>query len=1066
MSDVLDLTRQPLDEGFLVEASAGTGKTYSVAALVTRLVATDDSVRIGNLLITTFTRNAAAELRDRIRRRLVETANALSTAPEEGKENEIVEFLREGTAQEVSDRVMRLRRAAVEFDTATIATIHSVLSKILTLAGRPMELGADETRAARIIDEVVNDELLNASADGDTWDENRIRALVQAKLGEPLTDLWFDRSEVDDATAEALDRAGRLVLRTVAEVNRRGTEHPSFNDLIRSAHAIVTDPANHALVAEFRQRFTVAMVDESQDTDAIQWELFNTLFPAEGKGTLIAVGDPKQSIYKFRGADADAYAAQKTAMPVVTLATNYRTDQPLIDDLNKLFHGFTFGSSVSYAEVSASADHSTSRVSGVAPFETVRFRGANDGRSLARATARRVMDLLATARKDGAPISPMDIVVLVRSGANGRLVERELRRWGVPAVSSGTASVMESEMAGQIRILLEAMERVSSVGRARRVAATRFVESSILDPRLLEDDFVTEIQDVVAAWAAVLRRDGVAGLGAVMLNDVATVARITAGPSGQRHLTDFSHVMELLHSQSGDAGSTPEGLLQAFDELSATEPTSELVARRVESDLNAVQIMTMHVSKGLEFPLVVVADTWARKAESGTTPRIVRIDVDGVSRRVIDLSHALKGVKSTRTAAANQAAEAEETRRLFYVAVTRAKHHVSLMLNTDDPKRLPAAISTPEGDAVTVATTSLPNVFVEDLRVPAPYATASEAGLGVALEAQRMQGAVRQTYRRTSFTGITTAREGEPAAHASAPGSGADELTVPTHDMPVYADSNVPTGADMPLARVPGGTFLGKAMHTVYERCDFAADDLAGEVRRVVEETITAQALRAHRDAIAAAVLASLTTPLGGGLRGHRLADFGNGNRLAELDFEMGLPSLVRNARVNDMGRVLAEMLPDDDVLAPYARVLAGRSFDIPLAGLINGSIDALLRVESPHGPRLFVTDYKTNRLDTQADVSLIDAYAPSRLVHAMEQHHYPLQALIYGTAVHRWVKWRAPHLDPESTVAGIAYFFVRGMTGSGSRVDETGEPFGVFSWTPPHGLWAALSDAMNGGRG
>ena len=1065
MTDVLDLARQPLDEGFLVEASAGTGKTYSVAALVTRLLATDDSIRIGNILITTFTRNAAAELRDRIRRRLVETANTLSAAPEDGKENEIVAFLREGSASEVTERIMRLRRAAVEFDTATIATIHSVLSKILVLAGRPIELGSDETGSARIIDEVVNDALLNASADGDTWDESRIRALVVAKLGEPLTDLWFDRTEVDDATARTLERAGRLVLGAVEEVNRRGSEHPSFNDLIRGAHAVVTDPANHALVTEFRQRFTLAMVDESQDTDAIQWELFNALFPAGGKGVLVAVGDPKQSIYKFRGADVDAYAAQKTSMPVVTLATNYRTDQPLIDDLNRLFRGFTFGSSVSYTEVSASPDHSTSRVSGVGPFETVRFSGPNDGRALARATAHRVIDLLATARIDGEKIAPTGVVVLVRSGANGRLVERELRRWGVPAVSSGTASVMESEMAGQIRILLEAMERVSSVGRARRVAATRFVDSSILDPRLLNDDFVTGIQDVVAAWAVVLRREGVAGLGAAMLNDVATVGRITSGPVGQRHLTDFSHVMELLHGQSGDSGSTPEGLLQAFDELSATEPTSDLVARRVESDLNAVQIMTMHVSKGLEFPVVVVADTWTRKNESGTTPRIVRIDDEGVSRRVIDLAHALKGTKSTRTAAANQTAEAEETRRLFYVAVTRAKHHVSLMLNVDDPKRLPTTIGTPEGDAVTVATTELPNVFVEDLPQPVPFAAAAGAGLGVALEVQTMTDAVRQTYRRTSFTGITTAREGERNLHTSAPGSGADESTLPTHEVPVYADSTVPTGVDMPLARVPGGTYLGKAMHSVYERVDFTADDLPGEVRRVVEEEIISQGLREHRRAITAAVVASLTTPLGGGLRGHRLADFGHGNRLAELDFEMGLPSLVRNARVSDIGRVLAEMLPADDVLSPYARVLAGRSFDIPLAGLINGSIDALLKVDTPQGPRLFVTDYKTNRLDVQTDAVLIEAYAPVRLVHAMEQHHYPLQALIYGTAVHRWVRWRAPHLNAESTVAGISYFFVRGMTGPDVPVDDAGEPYGIFSWTPPEGLWGALSEAMNGAR-
>lgn len=1063
MSNVLDLTQQSLDDGFLVEASAGTGKTYSVAALVTRLVATSETTRIGNILITTFTRNAAAELRDRIRRRMVDTANALAgAAPGDGQEDEIVAFLRGGSAREVGDRIMRLRRAAVEFDTATIATIHSVLSKILTLAGMPMTPGDDDSQSTRIIDEVVNDALLNASVAGATWDEARTRALVAAKLAEPLTDLWFDREEVDDATAAQLDQAGAIVTAAVNEVKRRGAEHPSFNDLMRAAHEVVTNPANHALVAEFRQRFTLAMVDESQDTDAIQWDLFNTLFPVGGAGSLVAVGDPKQSIYKFRGADVDSYSRQKAMMPVVTLATNYRTDQPLIDDLNVLFAGFTFGEGVGYSAVSAPPEHAKSRISGVKPFETVTFGPANNGRSLARATARRVIHLLENARVDGREVSPMDIVVLARSGTNGRLVERELRRLGVPAVSSGTASVMASEMALHIRILLEAMERVSSVGRARRLAATRFVDSSILDPRLVDDAFVTAIQDDVASWAGVLRREGVAGLAASMLNDTGVVARITAGAAGQRHLTDFTHVMELLHGHG--SGSTPEALLQAFDELAAADSTSELVARRVESDLNAVQIMTVHVSKGLEFPLVVVADTWTKPRDNGKKPKIARIDDNGVSRRVIDLAFALPRTKSARVSAANLEAEAEESRRLFYVAVTRAKHHVSLMLDNDDPKNPPVAISTRNGDAVGVALGNLPVVRAADLEVGTSYDGAASAGISVGMEVQGVGSHVRQTYRRTSFTGITSAREGEAANHAQAPGSGADEATVSSHAAPQYAAHDTPTGADMPLARVPGGTFLGKVIHTVYERTDFASGDLEGEVRRVVREEITAQALRGHRKAIGDAVVASLRTPLGGGLAGHTLADFGGADRLAELDFEMGLPSLLDGVRVRDIGRVLVDMLPAGDLLAPYAAVLAGPSFDIPLAGLINGSIDALLRVGSGADTRLFVTDYKTNRLDTAADTALIDAYAPARLVRAMEQHHYPLQALIYGTAVHRWLKWRAPHLDAEKAVAGVAYFFVRGMVGESTPVDGLGSPYGVFSWAPPAGLWGALSAALNGG--
>ena len=405
----------------------------------------------------------------------------------------------------------------------------------------------------------------------------------------------------------------------------------------------------------------------------------------------------------------------------------------------------------------------------------------------------------------------------------------------------------------------------------------------------------------------------------------------------------------------------------------------------------------------------------------------------------------------------------EEMRRLFYVALTRAKHHVSLMLAPFATKRAPVAVGTANGDALT-AVKSLPMVNAADLPAPTVFGGAAAAGVDVALDVNGVAAVVRQTYRRTSFTGITAAREGAMVNPGAAAGAGADEMTNAHFGGVQYAPAGIPTGADMPLARVPGGTMLGKVMHSVYELLDFAATDLPAEVEQVVQSTVTGSSLRPYRTAIAQAVVASLTTPLSGGLAGRTLSSFATTDRLAEMDFEMGLPAMAAGVTVRDVGRVLVSRLADDDVLMPYAQVLAGRTFDIPLAGLLNGSIDALLRTGSGDDTRLYVTDYKTNRLDTEDDTALIDAYEPSRLVSAMEHHHYPLQALIYGTAVHRWLRWRAPHLNADATVAGISYFFVRGMCGPSTPVDAAGDTYGVFTWTPPAGLWSALSGAMNGG--
>jgi exodeoxyribonuclease V beta subunit len=395
--------------------------------------------------------------------------------------------------------------------------------------------------------------------------------------------------------------------------------------------------------------------------------------------------------------------------------------------------------------------------------------------------------------------------------------------------------------------------------------------------------------------------------------------------------------------------------------------------------------------------------------------------------------------------------------------MTRAKHHVSLVLALDAVKDGPAAISTPSGNAIgNIQEDHVVNL--SDLQSPSPYAVDGTGGASISLEIADITSHVQQTYRRTSFTGITQSREGIIGSYVVAPGSGSDETTNTVLQFPQYAPLSAPLGANMPLARVPGGTYLGKVMHKVYELLNFAAPDLQAEVERVVANVVTGHTLVPHRTAIADAIVASLTTSLGPAMENRSLSTFGNNDRLAEMDFEMGLATLTNGVQVSDIGKVLVAALPANNILAPYASVLAGDSFNIPLAGLINGSIDALLRINTADGPRLFITDYKTNRLDSEDDAQVIDAYAPNRLVHAMEHHHYPLQALIYGTAVYRWLKWRAPHVDAEKAVAGVTYFFVRGMVGVDAPRDENGQPYGVFSWTPPAGLWAALSSAMNGG--
>ena len=307
-----DLTEYPLPSGTVVEASAGTGKTYSVAAYVTLALATDESLRIGMVLVTTYTRNAAAELRDRIRGRLLATARLLRLDAAEPRDELDASLLQAGDDDRLV-MVRRLERAVAEFDTATIGTIHSICSRVLRMAGVDPGDAGDEDRLERTVAEAVNDAVVGEAAAGRSWDEARLVAVVTAALRDPFLVPWFDSADRPAAETERLEQAVVIVEACVARVQAVMRATPSFDDLLRLAWEEVRRPARAGLLAELRRRFRLAIVDEAQDTSRLQWEFFNTLFPTAGPEAaddgrrLLAVGDPKQAIYGFRGADINAY---------------------------------------------------------------------------------------------------------------------------------------------------------------------------------------------------------------------------------------------------------------------------------------------------------------------------------------------------------------------------------------------------------------------------------------------------------------------------------------------------------------------------------------------------------------------------------------------------------------------------------------------------------------------------------------------------------------------------------------------------------------------------------------
>ena len=1085
MASPLNLTSTELLNGLTVEASAGTGKTYSVAALITRELACNDDLGIENVLVTTFTRAAAAELRDRIRRRLRDTANALDQEKADSND-ELLTWLSKASAADRQRYVRNLRRAVVNFDNATIGTIHSVCSRILAMAGIDSQGDDAEEFTARTISQVVNDRLVSeALVNSNVWDEGRIAQLLRFRLDNPLIELFYTTDNVDEKNQ--LEQLKAMIGEMVAAVHDKTRNRPSFNDLVRRAEEVLRGDSGDAVRKRFADRFSLAIIDEAQDTDGLQWRLFHHVFPKgvlSSDHRLVSVGDPKQAIYSFRGADVYAYLDARNEDLVSTLTVNYRSDQSIIDALNMLFEGKSLGKGIDYIPITADASNQISRIGNMSSVEAIDTGDLNNDQQAADAACRQVRRILeiGTIDRDGQHnrVRPQDICVLADSNTIVRLVQRQLQKHGIPAVASGSDSVFADSTAKDIRVLLLALERISDTGRVRNLAATAFFGVSLADPRLLpedlieqgdkSDDLVLQIQEQLSTWLQRLRRGGVSGLLAALEADDDVMSSVVSGLSGERHLADLSQVLDLLHAETRGRSTSPSELLEAFDRLSALDRNSDLVARRVESDAAAVQVMSVHKAKGLEFPCVVVASLWKPKPYKKHLhiPRFRNPDSNESRQEYVDIGWVLdkpdEKSKSNHVKAAK-----EEQKRLLYVALTRAKHHLSFLWPSTN-KEIPIILDALNGSVIG-STTREGNVLVarlsvDDLPEMSRYKPTSVIPTKE-LEVEVGPVSVEQSLRRTSFTGITRAqkslskRVGVPEFEQ--PGSGNDE----TPDLFVarsrYASPDVPTGVPMPLARIVGGKHVGKVLHKVYEIVDTSAPDLREEIAAKCAVVISGGRLLDEIDAVVDGITQSLTTPLGPEFGNRTLAEIGSVNRLPELDFEMSVAGLTSGVKVSDFGRVLAEVLDSTDVLYPYASLLSHESFDIDLAGLVNGSIDAVLQLGSDDDPALWITDYKSNRLDQDGDHQVIDGYRQGRLFEAMVDHHYPLQALIYGAAMYRYLRWRLPNLaDHSSHIKGFSYFFIRGMVGANTPL-EGSKPHGVFTWNAPPHLWRLLSDRLSG---
>ncbi len=1138
-----------------IEASAGTGKTTALAGLATRYVA-EAAVPVSELLVVTFTRAATHELRARVRNRLVDAAAALRAPEGSTRGDELLEHL---VSTDRSTRLDRVERALEEFDAAVITTIHGFATQVRGVLGNAagidplarLDDDVDGTLAAACTDVLAAASVTAAPADGLPGLAGLLDAVRIAVAQPDLTVVpdGGDGADVDDVRAASLVRAAI----GLAAQRRAMAGVMSFDDVLTQLRSALRGSGAAGALEAMRRRFRVALIDEFQDTDPVQWDIFSELFDPTARGrALVLVGDAKQAIYAFRGADVGTYLRAVDGTPPGArraLMTNWRSDGAVVRSLDALLRGVAFGDDrIAFTPVQAAGDHEDRHLTlgdDVAPAVSLRLatggaiqRTANGGRVRTAAAADAIAaDLVAHVQHllDDAKIPagqgeglrslrPSDIAVLATTGATCDEFNATLAAGDVPSVVAGARSVLDSEAAGQLRILLHAMRRPSDPRAARMLALSWFFGWTAQRVAGAHDSELEQLHECATTWSDLLSARPVTEVFERIRSETAVAPRILQGPAGDRNLTDLDHLVELFRSTTPNGSAGIDRLWSVLDGVPGaradTEVDADVTARRVESEADAVQVMTVWTAKGLEFPVVCVPNLW-RWGKADSPPVVTTDPVTGV--RTFDVTGGGpwpdKAAGSRRKGAAEREVAGEKL-RLLYVALTRARHHLAVWwanAPSSDKTALGHVLFARRGAAVDPRLLSAPKVAVPsdddvvgslDGLVTAADGAISVVAVGHApatvnswagrhasptvpvLEIARFERELDRSRRRWSFTALvdeTVAWRADPDDATGADrgaddegddvvGDGFDDAEAADGGRTIAAPrGSGPGGQPGPLATLPAGTDFGTLVHSLFEEVDLSApgarDALCDALDRQLERRpldLTpvdgdGESRVDGRSALVDGLLAAAATPLGPIAGGARLGDVGPTDRLGELAFDLRLGDGGRLPDLPAIGRIVASRLDPSDPLLPWAAALAERPVPFGLGGHLTGSIDLVLRVRPDGGvTRYLVADYKTNLLTPRGSAPADGDYAPERLVTAMLEHDYPLQALLYSVALHRYLRWRLPEYRPDVHLGGVAYLFVRGMRGPETPLAD-GRPHGVFAWELPPGLVTDLSDLLEG---
>jgi len=1180
-----DLLNSPLEGRNLIEASAGTGKTYTIAGLYIRLLL-EKRLSVDQILVVTFTVAATEELRDRIRKKIRETLDAFTGKPcrNEFVAGMVIKY------KDVSRVQVLLNNALACFDEAAIFTIHGFCQRVLQDKAFECsslfntELLTDQSALVReIVDDFWRIHFYSTSPGFMSFVKRRkekgfnpdalaafvgrnvgkIHQLVLPEIEAPDTDeqeqvcwnvfervrqawvnakgevenlLFYSQSLNKKMYAQAkipirlkgLERyleAGRLfpcfdkfdkfTTGALQKATKKGCDPPqhpvfdlceellkalkelealferrllalirqllafarerlpkrkedlnirAFDDLLLDLRSALKNEGGDTLARAIGQKYPAALIDEFQDTDLIQYDIFKILYPDE-QDLLFLIGDPKQAIYRFRGADIFAYmeAAGKVDSKY-TLGINWRSAPELVRAVNTLFlnrdNAFVF-KNISFHP--ANSGHEKEKEGAFilegeldkTPFhvwfmerrDSGKYITIGDGeKEISKAVTVEIGRLLRAGKQglcliEGRAIEPGDIAVLVRTNRQAHIMQKILQRYAIPCVLYSTESLFVSREAGELFRVLTAVAEYGDEARIKAAMVTDLFGVSgnqlarLIDDEIKWEEWLERFRGYHDLWA----RQGF----------ITMAGRLMA-----EGLTNVLHFLEVLHQAVLENKLGIEGLMKWFAGQIEDQPDKEEYQTRLETDEKAVKVVTIHRSKGLEYPIVFCPFSWSGSRVT-FNPRIIKMLSfhDPLRKQAtLDLGSESFDLHKSLTEQENLA----ENLRMLYVALTRAKYRCYLIWGAfryaetsalaylfhqpqkDEPELSEnVKLDDDKGDKESIPPWgNIPdddNKMREDLRLltqkankaiqvssmpddsPEPYVIEQEDITEPAC--RTFSGDIVSDWRIASFSSLISGKpevrempgwdEGQPSAYFGGQKRQAEE------------ESDILTIFDFPK-----GANAGTCLHEILEHIEY--DEKNQEAHdKVVRDRLTAHGFDEVWSLPVCSMLTKiLTTPLLEGQNDFILSSLSPKERVNEMEFYFPLERIT--------SQKLEKIFTSQDGFPSsgnFSGVIEKLNFT-PVRGLLKGYIDLVFCYKG----RYYLADWKSNYLGSR-----IEDYGGGELRAVMAQKHYFLQYHLYSVALHKYLAGRILDYDYQTHFGGVFYIFLRGVD------PAAGPKFGIY---------------------